>query len=63
MKGFPEDFGQKLERFIEFAGLSWEEFAECLGVELDRVMEWREGASTTGGEVRHIMCLAWSVPG
>ncbi len=28
---FPEDFGQRLERFTELAGLSWEEFAECLG--------------------------------
>ena len=48
---FPEDFGQRLERFIEFAGLSWEEFAERLGAELDRVMEWRKGAIPTGGEV------------
>ena len=31
---FPEDFGQRLERFIEFAGLSWEEFAQFIGVEL-----------------------------
>ena len=60
---FPEDFGQRLGRFIELAGLSWEEFAECLGVEYDRVMESREGTIPTGGEVWHIMRLAWSVPG
>ena len=60
---FPEDSGQRLERFIELAGLSWEEFAGRLGVELDRVMEWRNGAIPTGGEVWHIMRLAWSVPG
>ena len=24
---FPEDFGERLERFTELAGLSWEEFA------------------------------------
>ena len=59
---FSEDFGQRLERFIEFAGLSWEEFAQRLGVELDRVMEWRNGTIPTGGEVWHIMRLAWSVP-
>ena len=60
---FPEDYGQRLERFIEFAGLSWEEFAQRLGAELDRVMEWRNGNIPTGGEVWHIMRLAWSVPG
>ena len=49
--------------FTELAGLSWEEFAERLGVELDRVMEWRNGTIPTGGEVWHIMRLAWSVPG
>ena len=59
---FPEDFGERLERFIELAGLSWEKFAERIGVDVDRVMEWREGAVPTGGEVWHIMRLAWSVP-
>ena len=60
---FPDGFGQRLERFIELAGLSWEVFAERLGAEYDRVMEWRKGAIPTGGEVWHIMRLAWSVPG
>ena len=31
---FPEDFGERLERLIELAGLSREEFAERLGIEL-----------------------------
>ena len=52
-----------LERLIELAGLSWEEFAERLGVECDRVMEWRGGEVPTGGEVWPIMRLASSVPG
>ncbi len=60
---FPEDFGERLERLIEFAGVSSEEFAERLGIDVDRVMEWREGAVPTGGEVWHIMRLASSVPG
>ena len=60
---FPEDFGRQLEQFVKFAGLSWEEFAQRLGAEYDRVMEWREGTILTGGEVWHIMRLAWSVPG
>ena len=60
---FPQDFGERLERCTELAGLSWEEFAGLLGVELDRVMEWRGGEVPTGGEVWHIMRLALSVPG
>ena len=59
---FPEDFGQRLERFTELADLSWEEFAGRFGVEYDRVMEWRNVTIPTGGEVWHIMLLAWSVP-
>ena len=60
---FPEDFGERLERLIELAGLSREEFAERLGIEYDRVVEWFDGAILTGGEVWHVARLAWSVPG
>ena len=57
---FPEDFD---ERLIELAGLSREEFAERLGIDYDRVVEWFDGAVLTGGEVWHVARLAWSVPG
>ena len=60
---FPKDFGERLARLVELTGLSWEEFAERLGVECDRVTEWRGGEVPTGGEVWHIMRLALSVPG
>ena len=60
---FPEDFGDRLERLIELAGLSWEEFARILGVGHNRMAEWREGTTPTGGEMWRIMCLARSVPG
>ena len=60
---FPEDFGERLERLIELAGLSREEFAERLGIEYERVAEWLDGAILTGGEVWHVARLAWSVPG
>lgn len=59
----PEDFGERPERLIELTGLSWEEFAERLGVRHDRVTEWRGGAIPTGGEMWHILRLALSVPG
>lgn len=60
---FPEDFDERLERLIELAGLSREEFAERLGFEYDRVAEWFEGAELTGGEVWHVARFAWSIPG
>ena len=60
---FPEDFDERLERLIELAGLSREEFAERLSIDYDRVAEWFEGAELTGGEVWHVARLAWSIPG
>ena len=36
---YPEDFGERLKRLTELAGLSWEGFAGRLGVENDRVTE------------------------
>ena len=60
---FPRDFGERLERLRELAGLSWEEFAERLSADDDRVTEWRKGSVPSGGEVWHIMHLASTVPG
>ncbi len=71
---FPEDFGERLGRLIELADISSEEFAERLGIDVGRVMEWYEGAVPTGmewyegavptgGEVWHIIRVAWTVPG
>ena len=60
---WPVDFPRRLERLTQLAGLSWEEFAERLDIEDDRVTEWRPGTIPTGGEVWHIIRLALSVPG
>ena len=46
---FPKDFGERLERLRELARLSWEEFAERLSADDDRVMEWRKGSVPSGG--------------
>lgn len=46
---FPEDFSERLEQFTELAGLPWEEFAQRHDVDVDRVMEWREGVTPTSG--------------
>ena len=51
---FPKDFGERLERLRELAELSWEEFAERLSADDDRVMEWRKGSvPLRGGGVAH----------
>ena len=63
LESFPQDFGERLERLVELAGMPWEEFAERVGVELERVAAWREGEVPTGAEVWHIMRLAFYVPG
>ena len=60
---FPEDFAERLERLIEHAGLTREEFAQRLGIDYYRVVEWFEGAELTGGEVWHVARLAWLTPG
>ena len=60
---FPEDFGERLKRLIELAGLSREEFAQRLGIDYGRVAEWFDGAVLTGGEVWHVARLAYSIPG
>ena len=48
---FPKDFGERLEWLRELAGVLWEEFAERLSAEGERVMEWRNGSAPSGGEV------------
>ncbi len=60
---FPEDFGERLERLIELAGLSREKFAQRLGIDYERVAQWFDGAVLTGGEVWHVARLAYSIPG
>ncbi len=59
----PKDFDERLARLAELAGLSWEEFAARLGVECDRVTDWRRGEIPTGGEMWLIMRFALSIPG
>ena len=48
---------------MSLPALSWEEFAQRLGIDYDRVAQWFEGAELTGGEVWHVARLAWSIPG
>ena len=60
---WPEDFGERLERFMEMAGLSRRELAERLGVTEGAVGDWLEGAEPTGGNVYAMLQLSRGVPG
>ena len=60
---WPEDFGERLERFMEMAGLSRRDLAERLGVTEDAVGKWLKGAEPTGGDVWAMFQLSLGVPG
>lgn len=40
---YPDDLPERLERFREVAGLSWQELTACLGMVGWRVGAWRKG--------------------
>ena len=60
---WPEDFGERLERFMEMAGLSRRDLAERLGVTEEIVGEWLKGAEPTAGYVHAMFLLTRGVPG
>lgn len=60
---WPEDFGERLQTFLEMAGLSRRDMAERLGVTEDSVGRWLEGAEPTAGEVWAMFQLSRHVPG
>ena len=58
-----DDLPERLERFIEAAGLAWPELAEQLGVTRRRVAGWRKGRVPNGGAMYALFALAARVPG
>ena len=59
----PRDFAQRIDRLKEASGLTWDEFAEPLGVESKQVLRWRQGAEPCGGSYHALIELARWVPG
>ena len=45
----PRDFPKRLERLREASGLTWNAFADALGVDKKRVHRWRRGVKPDGG--------------
>ena len=59
----PRDFARRLERLKEASGLTWDEFAEALGVEPKQVLRWRRGTEPCGGAYHALVELAHWIPG
>lgn len=59
----PAEFPERLVALKGAAGLSWEGFAACLGVDSRQVLRWRRGAVPCGGAMLAICRLAAAVPG
>lgn len=59
----PADFPQRLVRLKEVSGLTWEEFADVLGVDLKRVLRWQNGTEPCGGAYHCLVLLATRIQG
>lgn len=59
----PEDFAERLERLKQASGLSWDAFAEAVGVERKQVLRWRRGTEPSGSAYHGLVELARWIPG
>ena len=59
----PADFPQRLDRLKRASGLTWDEFAEALGVERKQVLRWRRGTEPLAGAYHALVELARWIPG
>ncbi len=59
----PEDFVERLHRLKAATGLTWNGFAEALGVDPKQVFRWRRGTEPCGGAMRSLVGLSARVPG
>ncbi len=59
----PEDFPERLNRFKEVTGLSWEGLAMCMGVDPRQLQRWRQGTKPCGDALFALFRLADCFPG
>ena len=59
----PADFVRRLTELKEASGLTWNGFAEALGVDRKQVLRWRNGTEPCGGAMLSLLRLASRIPG
>ena len=59
----PRDFPKRLERLWKASGLTWNAFADALGVDKKRVHRWRRGVKPDSGGLYALVNLAALIPG
>ena len=59
----PKDFARRLNRLKKASGLSWNDFADALGVDKKQVHRWRNGTEPCGGAHHSLVSLAPMIPG
>ena len=59
----PDNFPERLVRLKEASGLTWDEFAVLVGVELKQVLRWTQGTEPLGGAYHWLVSLARWIPG
>ena len=59
----PGNFPQRLVHLKEAAGVTWDEFALLLGVELKQVLRWTQGTEPSGGAYHWLVSLTRWIPG
>ena len=59
----PDDFGERVVRLKEAANVTWDEFAELLGVEPKQLIRWTQGTKPSGGAYHCLVRLAPWIPG
>ena len=59
----PDDFPERLERFKEATGFTWDGLAGCLGVDPRQLQRWRKDTKPDGDGLCALITLAACVPG
>ena len=54
----PDDFRRRLELFKDTTGLTWEGFAQCVGVAERQLQRWRRGCEPSGGSMMGLLKVA-----
>ena len=60
---YPDDFGDRLARLKSATGLSWNSFAECIGIDPRQLQRWRDDMVPGGHAMFALFLLASHVPG